>query len=79
MHWLNPALSYWFMCRASEIFAYSKKRIHTEFSSTRGDMAFFMGDNQLAISALWSCADRVEVLFEASKADHDGIGSVVSR
>ena len=54
---VEPRGVVFFMCRASEISAYSNEKIHTEF--TRGDVAFFKGDTQLMTPALWPCADRV--------------------
>ncbi|CAB1109183.1 unnamed protein product [Ectocarpus sp. CCAP 1310/34] len=75
--WLGLAVSYFFMCRPSEIFAYGNGKIHKEFGITRGNVAFWKGEQQLLTPALWRCADRVDVLFEASKSNHDE--AVVSR
>lgn len=75
--WLTLAASYFFMCRASEIYAASNGKVHKEFCLTRGDIRFLMGERCVISPALWRFADRVEVRFRASKGNHEA--AVVSR
>lgn len=73
--WMGIALSYFLLCRASELWAYHNGLVHTDFCLTRGDLAFFEGARRLA----WDerrRADRVEVTFRASKADQKRRGAV---
>lgn len=71
--WLVLAVSHFFLCRASEIFAASNGKIHKEFGLTRGDVRYFVGKSP----ALWCLTDRVEVRFKASIANN--VEAVVSR
>ena len=59
--WLTLAVSYCFMCRASELYATSNGTVHTEFCLTRKDVRFLMGNRRVTSPALWRFADRVEV------------------
>ena len=77
--WLMLANSYFFLGRASEMFAYNDGKIHKDFGLTRGDVSFFCGMVQVSAPGLWRCADRVELLFRGSKGDKKRYGEVVSR
>jgi hypothetical protein len=77
--WMMLAVSYFFLGRASEMFAYNDGKIHKDFGLTRGDVSFFCGMVQLSTPELWRCADRVELLFRGSKGDQKRYGEVVSR
>ena len=76
--WMGLALSYFLLCRASEMFAYANGLVHLEFCLTRGDLSFFRGPLQVKWSERRE-ADRVEVCFRASKADNKRLGAVVTR
>ncbi|CAB1118551.1 unnamed protein product [Ectocarpus sp. CCAP 1310/34] len=76
--WMGIALSYFLLCRASELWAYHNGLVHADFCLTRGNLVFFEGSCQLA----WDerrRADRVEVTFRASKADQKRRGAIVTR
>ena len=76
--WMGIALSYFLLCRASELWAYHDGRVHADFCLTRGNLAFFEGVRRLADSERRR-ADRVEVTFRASKPDQKRQGAVVTR
>ena len=61
--WLTLAVSYFFMCRASELYATSNGTVHKEFCLTRKDVRFLVGNRRVTSPALWRSADRVEVLL----------------
>ena len=42
--WLGLALSYFFLCRASELFAYADGPVHPDFCLTRDCLTLFRGD-----------------------------------
>lgn len=75
---MGLALSYFLLCRASEIWAYDTGLVHSDFCLTRGDLAFFRGVVLLG-RGQYRSADRVEVTFRASKADQKRLGAVVTR
>ena len=77
--WMMLAVSYFFLGRASEMFAYNDGKIHKDFIVTRGNVSFFCGMVQLSAPQLWRCADRVELLFRGSKGDQKRYGEVISR
>ena len=60
---LTLAVSYFFMCRASELYATSNGTVHKEFCLTRKDVRFLVGNRRVTSPALWRSADRVEVLL----------------
>lgn len=76
--WKGLALSYLLLCRASEIWAYGNGLVHSEFCLTRGDIAFCNGPTRL-VGSDRRRADRVEVLFRASKADQKRVGATITR
>ena len=57
------------------MFASDSGVVHPAHCLTRGDVAFFAGDAQLAYS-LWPTADEIEVRVRGHKGDQDMIGSV---
>ncbi|CAM9526848.1 unnamed protein product, partial [Sphacelaria rigidula] len=77
--WLSLCVSYFFLYRASELFAYSKGKIHKDIGLTRGDIAFKRGETQLHKHAEWQTADSVEVRFKAHQGDQKRRGVVLSR
>ena len=64
--WLRLALSYFLLCRASELFACANELVHPDFSLTRDCLTFFRGDVQGNMEDR-ACADAVKVLLMASK------------
>ena len=79
MVWAGLALSFFLLCRASELFAYDDtKLVHPEFCLTRRDLTFRQGSLTLS----WQDrerADRVEITFRASKADQTRRGATITR
>ena len=57
------------------MFASDSGVVHPAHCLTRGYVAFFAGDAQLAY-ALWTTADKIEVRVRGHKGDQDMIGSV---
>ena len=77
--WLSLCISYFFLCRASELFAYSNGKIHKYFGLTRGDVAFKRRGTQLLKPSEWHSADCVELRFRAHKGDQKRLGAVINR
>ncbi|CAM9799246.1 unnamed protein product, partial [Sphacelaria rigidula] len=77
--WLCLCISYFFLCRASELFAYSNGKIHKDFGLTRGDIAFKRNGVQCVHVGEWHQADCVEMRFRASKSDQGRKGAVLLR
>ena len=73
--WLYLCLSYFLVARSDKVFASDSGVVHPEHCLTRGDVAFFAGDVQLAY-ALWLTADKIEVHVRGHKRDEDQLGSV---
>ena len=71
--------SFFFLTRASEIFAINRLSMHEVHRLRRGDVAFFRGATQLLLPAQWVLADRVEVRCRSSKGDQFRKGAVVTR
>jgi hypothetical protein len=76
--WLGLALSYFLLCRASELFAYANGLVHPDFCLTRDCLTFFRGDLQVNIEDR-ARADSVKVLFVASKTDQNREGRTTTR
>ena len=76
--WLGLALSYFFLCRASELFAYANGLVPPDLYLTRDCLTFFRGDVQVNIEDR-ACADSVKVLFVASKTDQNREGCTTTR
>ena len=68
-------LSYFLIARSDEVLASDSGEVHPAHCLTRGDVAFFAGDVQLAY-AFWPSADKIEVRVWGHKGDQDQIGSV---
>ena len=66
--WLGLALSYFLLCRASELFACANGLVHPDFCLTRDCLTFFRGDVQGNIEER-ARADSVKILLMASKTD----------
>ena len=73
--WLCLCLSYFLIARSDEMFASDSGVVHPAHCLTRGDVAFFDGDVQLAY-ALCPTADKIEVRVRWHKEDQDQVGSV---
>ena len=71
--------SFFFLTRASEMFAMTKLSMHAVHGLRRGGVAFFRGEVQLLLPAQWILADRVEVRFRSSKGDQLRKGAVITR
>ena len=76
--WLGLALSYFLLCRASELFAYANGLVHPDFCLTHDCLTFFRGDLQVNIEDR-ARADSVKVLFVASKTDQNREGRTTTR
>lgn len=76
--WLWLALSYFLLCRVSELFAYPNGLVHPEFSLTRDCLTFFRGDRQVDFADRMS-ADSVKILFVASENDQNREGCTITR
>lgn len=76
--WIGFALSYLLMMRASELFTGEGGRANGAFILTRGDVAFFNGDQQMMGEGRRG-ADKIEVRFTASKGDQDRKGAILVR
>ena len=64
--WLGLAVSYFLLCRASELFAFANGLVHPNFCLTRDCLTFFRGDVQGNIEDR-ARADSVKVLLMAAK------------
>ena len=77
--WAGLALSFFLICRASELFAHDDtKLVHPEFCLTRRYLTFRQGSLILS----WQDrerADRVEMMFRAPKADQTRRGATITR
>ena len=76
--WLALGVAYFFLMRASELFAETTTRLHDTFCVRREDVAFFLGGKQV-FWPKWRTADSVELRFRASKGDQFRKGAVVTR
>ena len=76
--WLGLALTYFLLCRASELFAYENGLVHPEFCLTRDCLKFFRGGVPVD-TADRATADSVEVTFVGSKTDQNRNGCTITR
>lgn len=76
--WLGLALSYFLLCRASELFAYEDGLVHPDFCLTRDCLTFYRGDVQVSFDER-KTADSVRIFFVASKADQNRQGCTITR
>ena len=76
--WLGLALSYFLLCRASELFAYVNGLVHSDLCLPRDCLTFFREDVQVNIEDR-ARADSVKVLFMASKTDQNREGCTTTR
>lgn len=76
---LALSASFFFLLRASEMFAVSKLAMHEVHGLCRGDVAFFRGEMQILAPGRWFLADRVELRFRSSKGDQFRKGAVCTR
>ena len=75
---LGLAVSYFFLCRASELWAYANGQVHPKFCFTRNYLTFFHGGVQVAFEDR-STATAVQVKFWASKCDQKRAGCTITR
>ena len=76
--WSGLALSYFLLCRASELFAYANRLVHPEFCLARDCLAFFRRDVQVNNKDI-ARAVSVKVLLVASKTDQNREGCTTTR
>lgn len=76
--WLGLTLSYFLLCRASELFAYANGLVHPDFCLTRDCLRYFHGDTQVETEDR-ARADSVRIRFVASKADQNREGCTITR
>ena len=76
--WLGLALTYFLLCRASELFAYADGLVHPEFCLTRNSLTFYRGTERVGIEDR-ALADSVQVDFIASKGDQNREGRSITR
>ena len=76
--WLGLALSFFLLCRASELFAYANGLVHPDFCLTRDCLTFFGGNLQVIIEDK-AHADSVKFFFVASKTDQNREGRTTTR
>ena len=76
--WLGLALSYFLLCRASELFARANGLVHPDFCLTRDCLTFFRGDVQGNIGdrARADCQGYVDGV---EKTDHNREGCTTTR
>ena len=75
---LGLGVSFFFLTRASEMFALGTDRVHPDYCLRRKDVALFLNERQLQWP-FWSLANRVEVRFRASKGDQLRRGAIITR
>ena len=75
---IGLALSYFLLCRASELFAYANGLVHPNLCLTRDCPTFFRGVVQVNIEDR-ARADSVKVLSVASKTDQNQEGCTTTR
>ena len=66
-------VTYFSLCRASELYVYSNGKIHKEFGLTRGLVSFWER-HTLMLPALRKCAGRVEVRLKGQVEIRNGSG-----
>ena len=71
-------MSYFLLCRASELFACANGLVHPDFCLTRDCLTVFRGDVQGNIEDR-ACAYFVKVLLMASKTDQNREGCMTTR
>ena len=76
--WLGLALSYFLLCRASELFAYASGLVHPELCLTRACLTFSLGGVQVSLEDR-PTTDAVAVRFVVSKADQNRKGCTITR
>ena len=77
--WYSLALSYWLLCRASELFAYDAKgKVHEVYCLRRSSLSF--SKDGVILDWSWrSIATHVHVTFAGSKADQMRKGATIKR
>ena len=77
--WLvGLALSYFLLCRASELFACANVLVHPDFCLTRDCLTYFRGDVQVNIEDR-ARTNSVKVLLVASITDQNREGCTTTR
>ena len=75
---VGASVSYFLLCRASELWAYADGKLHPEFLLTRNCLTFFRGEIRIAFENR-STPNSVQVRFVASKTDHKREGCTITR
>ena len=75
---LGLALSFFLLCRASELWAYADGKVHPEFCLTHNCLTFLEGDEQVVFENR-ARANAVQVRFLASKSDQKRAGCTTTR
>ena len=76
--WLGLAVSYFLLCRASELWAYADGKVHPEFCLTREGLTFPPGGLQIEFGNR-STATAVKIRFVASNCDQKRAGCTITR
>ena len=76
--WLGLALSYFLLCRASELWAYVDGKVHPEFCLTRNCLTFSRGEVQVKFENK-ATANSVQVRFVASTTYQKREGCTITR
>ena len=76
--WLGLAVSYFMLCRASEMWAYADGKVHPDFCLTRECLAFSREGVQVEFGNR-STATAVQIRFVASKCDQKRAGCTITR
>ena len=76
--WLELALSYFMLCRASVLWTYAYAKVNPEFCLTRNRLSFLQPGVQVAFESTL-IADSVQVQFPASKTDQKRAGCTITQ
>ena len=76
--WLGLAVSFFLLCRASELWAYADDKVHSEFFLTPEGLTFSRGGAQVEFGKR-STATAVQIRFVASKCDQKRAGCTITR
>ena len=76
--WLGLAVSYFLLCRASELWAYADGKVHPDYCLTQNSLTFLREGIQLAFENR-SAASAVQVHFLALKSEQKRAGCTISR
>ena len=69
--WLGLAMSYFLLCRASELWAYANGQVHLEFCLTRNCFVFGHGGIQVAFENRSAASNNAGKLFSVDKRSEE--------